>query len=883
MTDRQIAHYRLTAKLGEGGMGEVWRASDSKLGREVAVKLLPAAFTADPERLARFEREAQLLAQLNHPNIAQIYGIEASGEGHALVLELVEGPTLAERLKQGPLPLDEALVVARQIAEALEEAHGKGIIHRDLKPQNVKVTPDDRVKVLDFGLARAIDPGRSSSPDELARSPTLTSAGTMLGVILGTAAYMSPEQAKGKSVDKRADIWAFGVVLTEMLTGKRLFAGETVTETLAGVLKGEVGLAALPATTSPSIRRLLKRCLERDPRNRLHDIADARIVIDEVLGGAVEAEAPAPAEAPVPRSRVTRAVALAALLAAALAAGYGLGHRGDASSDGSAPASGAPRFQKLTFRPGSETDATLSPDGKSLFFVAKKEGGEDEDLDIYFVPVGGKRPINLTADSTAAELYPAVSPDGGKVAFRSDRAGGGIYLMGTTGESPRRLVDGCFDPAWSPDGASIVCTTGPADDPFNRGVQGELRVVDVATGATTKLATGDAAAPAWSPDGRWIAYWGLRADESGQRDLWSVAVEGGEPVELTRDEAVDWNPVWSADGFRLYFLSDRGGAPNLWRIPIDGASGRPTGAPVSVVLPTEFALSVHRGGSRWVYTSRSMRSTVERFAFDPDRLAIAATPERVLETTTLLQSMNPSPDGTTIAYTTVFPRQDLFVARLDGGAPVQLTDDPPRDRFASWDPDGSRILFMSSRGGRYEQWAIRADGSGLEQLTRSLEESQWLPVLSPDRTRLSTSSERGTLIYDATGAPPWEKFERVANPEGAPGTAFVGILWSPRSDRLAGLVVAVSEPPRSAIWSVRERRLRLYEGELNPVGWFPDGERLLTDGPQGLGVLELGSGALRPVAGAAAPSGYVAARDLRTLLSLRVEEEADVWLAEGLD
>ena len=268
----RLGGYEITAPLGEGGMGVVYRATDSKLKREVAIKVLPEAFAADAERLARFEREAQVLAQLQHPNIASIYGLEESGGVRALVMELVPGEDLAERLKRGPLPIDEALAVARQIAEALEEAHEKGIVHRDLKPGNVKLTPDGKVKVLDFGLAKAMAPesaasGSPSASPTLMNSPTLTAAqGTQLGVILGTAAYMAPEQARGASVGKRADIWAFGVVLCEMLTGRRLFAGETVSDTLAAVLRQDIDWTALPVGTPPGVRLLLERCLDRDVR-----------------------------------------------------------------------------------------------------------------------------------------------------------------------------------------------------------------------------------------------------------------------------------------------------------------------------------------------------------------------------------------------------------------------------------------------------------------------------------------------------------------------------------------------------------------------------------------------------------------------------------------
>jgi serine/threonine protein kinase len=285
-----LSHFKITAKLGEGGMGEVYRAEDTKLGREVAIKVLPETVARDPERLARFEREAKVLASLNHPHIAAIYEVgEAEGAAdhpavHFLVMELAEGDTLAERIHRGPIPAEDALPLALQVAEALEAAHGKGIIHRDLKPANVKVTPDGQVKVLDFGLAKALDPQDPETlqhPD-LSASPTLTAQTTGPGILLGTVAYMSPEQARGKPVDKRADIWAYGVVLWEMLTGDHLFAGETVTDVLAGVVSREPAWSDLPDATPPVLRRLLRRCLQKDPARRLHDIADARLELEEI-------------------------------------------------------------------------------------------------------------------------------------------------------------------------------------------------------------------------------------------------------------------------------------------------------------------------------------------------------------------------------------------------------------------------------------------------------------------------------------------------------------------------------------------------------------------------------------------------------------------------
>ncbi|HSE22040.1 MAG TPA: protein kinase, partial [Pyrinomonadaceae bacterium] len=277
-----IAQYTIVSKIGEGGMGEVWRARDTRLNRDVAIKLLPATFALDAERLARFRREAQVLASLNHPNVAAIYGLEECDGVIALILELVPGPTIADRVASGPIPIDEALPIARQIAEALEVAHERGIVHRDIKPANIKVTEEGSVKVLDFGLAKIL--ADDSVEADLSHSPTLIK-GTQAGVILGTAAYMSPEQARGKTVDKRADVWAFGCVLFEMLTGNKIFSGESLTDILAEVVKEEPNWSSLPPSTPPSIQRLLRRCLTKDPRQRLRDIGEARFEICETLAG----------------------------------------------------------------------------------------------------------------------------------------------------------------------------------------------------------------------------------------------------------------------------------------------------------------------------------------------------------------------------------------------------------------------------------------------------------------------------------------------------------------------------------------------------------------------------------------------------------------------
>ncbi|MGH9662170.1 MAG: serine/threonine-protein kinase, partial [Bryobacteraceae bacterium] len=320
MLGRTFAHYEITEKLGAGGMGEVYRARDTRLDRDVALKVLPDRFALDAERMARFHREAQVLASLNHPNIAAIYGLEESGGVRALVMELVEGTTLA-----GPLALDDALPIARQIAEALEAAHEKGIVHRDLKPANIKVTRDGTVKILDFGLAKALDDDPAAS--DARNSPTLSLAATRAGVILGTAAYMPPEQAKGKPVDRRADIWSFGIVLFEMLTGRQMYSGDTAAETLAAVIMRDPPLDRLPPETPPAIRTLIARCLEKEPRRRLRDIGEARILLEEPV--AAPPPAPVAAAPPVaasgppavePRSLIHRGATIALAVSTAILA-----------------------------------------------------------------------------------------------------------------------------------------------------------------------------------------------------------------------------------------------------------------------------------------------------------------------------------------------------------------------------------------------------------------------------------------------------------------------------------------------------------------------------------------------------------------------------------
>ncbi len=489
MVGTTISHYKVLEKIGEGGMGEVYRATDTKLNRDVALKILPEQFASDSQRMGRFQREAEVLASLDHPNIGQIYGIEEAGQTKALVLQLIEGPTLADKIAQGPIPVEDALKIALQMAEGLEAAHEKGVIHRDLKPANIKITPEGQVKILDFGLAKALE-GEVPVAD-LSQSPTLTQAATQQGVILGTAAYMSPEQAKGRTIDKRTDIWAFGCVLYEMLTGRQVFAAKDVSTVLARVLDREPDFTPLPANLHPRLRDLLRRCLQKDAKLRYHDIADVRLDIQETLAdpsGVLVQPTGDVVQAPPRRILLWVAAILVSILIAGVAAW-------NLKPEVPGPVS---RFSHVlpegqTFINIGRTVVTVSPDGSRIVYVANGQ------LYVRAMDALDATPISGTDELSRTPFF---SPDGQWVGYSSGRdqqlkkiavrGGAPVTLSGTerpfgapvwgtddtivwaqsegimrvsaNGGTPEVLIAGDSDlvlPQMLPDGESVLLSRGP--------------------------------------------------------------------------------------------------------------------------------------------------------------------------------------------------------------------------------------------------------------------------------------------------------------------------------------------------------------------------------------------------------------------------------------
>ena len=688
----RIGVYEILGPLGAGGMGEVYKARDSRLDRLVAIKLLPDEFARDPERLARFEREAKTLATLNHPHIAQIYGFEEMG---ALVMELVEGEDLSVRLARGPLPLDEALPMARQMAEALEAAHEAGIVHRDLKPANIKVGTDGSVKVLDFGLAKALAPapgGRDFSPaDRAANSPTMMSpALTMGGVILGTAAYMSPEQARGRAIDKRADIWAFGVVLHEMLTGTALFAGESITDTLAAVLTRPIELSLLPSAVPTPIRKLIGRCLERDPRRRLRDIGEARLAIEEVLAGHSETS-PNVVSTVRGRSGVTLGLAGAVigLAIGAVAAGF-------AARAYFAP---EPRPEtRVDIATAQTTDPfsfALSADGRQVAFVAI-----DKNVSRLWVRRLDRAEARVLPNTDGA-AFPFWSPDGSSIGFF---AGGKLKRLEVDGTRPTVVAD-----ASSPRGGSW-------------GSQGEILFVPQigpvmrvpASGgapvAVTRVAAGDAhRSPHWLPDGRRFLYF----IHSGVPERRGIYLATRDQIEGVRLAAADSGGQYAPSGEVMYV---KDGMLVSHGIDLEGRKTVGEPIPIASEIPVDGTIS-SRGAfdvsPSGTVAYRSGLTSLGLAWLSPSGGATSALPLR-LEASAIQPAL--SNDGRRVLVRrSEQGNDDLWMIDLVRGGSSRFTSHPSQDAFPVWSPDDRQVAFRSNRAGAFGLFIKPANGEVNEQ------------------------------------------------------------------------------------------------------------------------------------------------------------------------
>ncbi len=830
MIGQTLSHYKILRRAGSGGMGAVYVAEDSRLRREVALKLLPPEMAGDPDRRGRFEREARVVASLNHPHIVTIYSVEESDGIHFLTMELIEGGTLSELIPESGFSLKRFFELAIPLVDAVSAAHRRGITHRDLKPDNIMMSAEGRLKVCDFGIAKLAE--ATPEPGGITNAPTI--AQTEAGSVLGTVAYMSPEQAEAKKVDERSDIFSLGIVLYELATGRLPFTGDSRAAVVSSILRDTPPSVCEQNHKLPrQLGRIIHRCLAKEPIRRFQTSIDLHNELEELkaevesglarpLGGAHP-----PASVRPPR-RIGRAVAwllVPAAIAASAAASLLIDGRVDTAArarDGIIMG----RFDQLTDAAGEELFPSLSPDGKTLAFTSREAGN----WDVYVQRVGGINPMNLTADSPARDTQPVFSPDGEWIAFRSDRAEPGLYMMGATGESVRRLARGGYYPSWSPGGDRIVYSTLDFTSPLARGVVSSLRIVEVATGDLTDLATPDAIQPHWSPGGHRIAYWGL-VEGTGQRDIWTIAPDGSDQRPVTQDAHVDWNPVWSHDGRHILFVSDRGGTMNLWRVAVDEKTGEVQGEPRPVT--TEVSAwsgypSISRDGTRIAYVSESQTANVQRIAIDLPSHRVVGQPAWVTRGAGEVKACDPSPDGAWMACARGGRQEDVFLVRPDGSDRRMVTNDPHRDRYPRWSPDGGRLAFFSDRNGSWEIWSVSLDGSELRQLTDTPGRSGTHPVWSPDGTRMLVqfTDERSGYIFDP--GQPWTS----QTPEPIPPVAalngwFAAWSWSPDGRRLAGTIYEM----RGADMGMGTYTLET--GQFEPLGagglpvWLPDSRTLI--------------------------------------------------------
>ena len=809
-----IGHYDVTSLLGEGGMGQVWEATDTQLNRQVALKILPDAFADDPDRLARFTREAQILASLNHPNIAAIYGIEEAEGTRALVLELVAGPTMADRIAQGAIPLDEALPIAKQIAEALEAAHEQGVIHRDLKPANIKVRADGTVKVLDFGLAKAFQPDPANAGAGASMSPTisLTAAATKMGMVIGTAAYMAPEQASGKAVDKRADVWAFGVVLYEMLTGTRTFVGDDVSKTLARVIDRDPDWTALPDNVPPVLSNFLRHCLQKNPKKRIRDIGDVSLAME----GAFEATLGAPAEAlAAPQLRLWQRPTAAVLAAVLIAGGLAVW----SATRPAPPTSQTTRFpialpQGNDFGADDRHFVALSPDGVHLAYVGYGQ--------IYLRPMDQMEATPIRGTEGGGATFgrsPFFSADGQWLGFWAENQ---LKRVSLTGGAPVTLADAenPWGASWSADDAILF---GQAD--------GIWRVPG--TGGTPELviAVGEgeqAQSPQLLPGGAWVLFT-LRPSGASNWNQAQIVAESLETAE--RRVLIDGgrDARYVSTGHLVYALNGTllavGFDPDTLRVTrgpvplVEGVAdaGDATGAAhfalsdtgTLVYVPGEGRPGFGGGGARTlVWVDREGRE------------APIATP------VVAYNSVRLSPDGTRAVVEVAGANTDVWLSELARGTLSRLTTDPAADENPLWTPNGQRVVFTTTRDGSQGIFWRPADGPGAaEQLltidgASSYSPAQWVD----DRTLLvwvflrATGADIGVLSLD--GEPSWQPLLATDAQEFTPTVSPDGRWIAYSSNETGAREVYVQRFPE-----LGDKRQISVGGGQDPV-WSPDGREL---------------------------------------------------------
>ncbi len=812
--NKRVATYQIERLLGAGGMGEVYLAFDQKLKRKVALKILPSEFLSNDERVKRFELEARAISSLNHPGIVTVYDVGNYEGVNYIATEYVEGKTVRE-LIGGKFKLRNIVLNSIQLCDALSAAHEAGIVHRDIKPENLMIRRDGYVKILDFGLAKLTDPGQQTLRDF---------AATTKGVIIGTPAYMSPAQISDEELDHRTDLWSCGVVLYEFLTGMNPFKGKTRQETFEAILsKDPEPCSSLNPEIPDSLDRILSKLLEKDAALGYQSAADLRSDLKRVkreFDSSPSWSSGSGGSAAEVRSEGFDWSLYAASVMASFLVGFAIYYLFFSAPRAAATEWASAKNTQITFGPSIEAYPSLSPDGRSILYVADEGKGDD----IYLLRIGGSNPRNLTIDSPARDTMPAYSPDGNQIAFRSDREPAGIYVMGATGENPRRVSDIGYSPSWSPDGHKLVVATGHQPVPSVR-TKSELWIVEIETGEKRMLVDSYALQPSWSPVGDRIAYW--TTDSSCERRVETIPVNGGESTTFADVGNTNWNPVWSPDGQYLYFASDRGGNMSFWRGRIDLGNGKPIGESELVPTPARFNrhLTFSADKRRLAYAQRINRSNIKIADFDPITEKIVGSPVSVTRGDFEFSGPELSPDGQRFFARLIRKSQDDIVSvKIDGTDMRDLTNDPFFDRYSRVSPDGSKVLFVSDRSGSYQIWMMNSDGTNPRQMTPDGAAVHSIPVWSPDGKKFSFDNESAVFIANIDD--PFNAESLVKLPPTDNGGWFRVWDWSKDGKLLAGNFDSAFGPGMG-YYSLETGKYTRVTDQPGIPRWLPDNKRLI--------------------------------------------------------
>jgi Tol biopolymer transport system component len=854
----RLGQYEIVGLIGSGGMGDVYRARDTRLNRDVAIKVLSTRFALDAERLARFEREARLLAALNHPNIGSIYGLEAS----ALVLELIEGDTLADRLVRGALPVRSAIDVAKQIADALDAAHEKGIVHRDLKPANIKITSTGVVKVLDFGIAKAL-------PLATDAEATATLGATEEGAVIGTAAYMSPEQTRGSTLDKRTDIWAFGCVLYEMLTGQRAFAGATASDTMARVLEHDPDWTQVPQDTPPHVQRLLRRCLEKDPRRRMRDIGDARTELEETHLVAGESEGAL-------RARWLPLAAVAAVAIAVLAVVMWPAFPRRETTGSVNPLANA-TFSRLTNFAGTEADAAISADGKWAAFLSDRDGP----VDVWVTQIGTGEFRNLTGGKIPDLLNEIVknvgfSGDGSRVWIRMPRPTGAFdtLIVPMIGGALRPFIENAVSVAWTRDGTKLA---------YHLYTPGDATFIADGDGSNARQIFIDKPGfhdhfPAFSSDNRHL-YVARGTPATRSMDVWRIAVDDGSLERITNHNSWVVTPTALDDRTVLYSaVAEDGSGPWLYAADVTTRDTRR----ISLGVEHYTSISASADGRRLVASVTNPTAQLWMVPISAGPVEESAAVQLPISN---VRAVGPRYGDDAVLFLSSRGDGDGLWSFKDGAASeVWRPTDVAQVSAPGVTRDGRRLAFTVRRGGRGSLYAMNADGTNVQTIAPSLDVSG-VPTWSPDALRIAVAAETdgGPRIFTVPvdGGPPKQIVQTLAsNP-----------VWSPDGTRIVYSGPNISLSTQLGAVTPDGAPLPLPSVSVRILGeryrFMPDGRSLvLMKGDwkdQQFYLLDLATGAERRLSNlnpGFTMRSFDVSRDGKHILFDRISENADIVLID---